>query len=206
MRYEQLQEIYAGEDYYWGTEPNGFARRTLGFLEEPEGLRAVDLGTGEGRDAVLFAKRGLRTLAGDISPNGLAKAERLARERSVEIETRQGDINTAFFCETFDLVYSIGVVHYIEPAQREERFEHFKECTAPGGLHALLTFVEHPDVPPAPDWGDSEYIYAPGGLRGYHAGWECLHACDFVFDDDSGGELHQHAVEEYIFRKPDSGG
>lgn len=202
MRYEKLQEIYAGEDYYWGTDPNDFARRTLGFLEEPEGWRAVDLGAGESRDAVLFAAHGLRTLAAHISPNGLEKAERLARDRGMQIETRQGDVNTLILDEPFDLVYSIGTVQYIEPERREERFEHFKECTAPGGLHALLTLAEHPDVPPAPDWGDNEYLYAPGELRGYHAGWECLHACDFVFDDDSGGEPHQHAVEEYIFRKP----
>jgi cyclopropane fatty-acyl-phospholipid synthase-like methyltransferase len=202
VRYEQLQEIYSGTDYYWGTEPNGFAERSLGFLDGREGLRAVDLGAGEGRDAVLFAERGLNTLAVDISPNGLEKAERLARERGVELETRQGDVNSLKLEGGFDLVYSIGTVQYIEPDNRAQRFEHFKEITEPGGIHALLTFVEHPDVAPAPDWGDNEYLYAPGELRGYYEGWECLHERGFVFDDDSGGELHQHAVEEYVFRKP----
>lgn len=202
MRYEQLQEIYCGEGYYWGTEPNGFAETALGFLGGREGLRTVDLGAGEGRDAVLFAERGLDTLAVDISPNGLAKAGRLARERGVEIETLQGDVNTLALGGTFDLVYSIGTVQYIEPANRAQRFEHFKDRTAPGGLHTLLTFVEHPEVPPAPDWGDNEYLYAPGELRGYYEGWGCLHARGFVFDDDSSGEPHRHAVEEYIFEKP----
>lgn len=204
MRYEQLQEIYAGENYYWGTEPNGFAGTALGFLDAPRGLRALDLGAGEGRDAVLFAERGLRTLAVDVSPNGLEKAERLARERGVRVETRQGDVNDLALDGTFDLVYSIGTVQYIESARRPERFEHLKEHTAPGGLHALLTFVEHPEVPPAPDWGDNEYMYGPGELRGYYVGWECLYARDFVFDDDSGGEPHRHAVEEYVFRQPGS--
>lgn len=202
MRYEQLQEIYGGEDYYWGTESNGFAETALGYLREPEGRRALDLGAGEGRDAVLFADRGLRTLAVDISPNGLEKAGRLAGERGVRIETRRGDVNDLVLDDTFDLVYSIGTVQYIEPARRPERFEHLREVTAPFGLHALLTFVEHPDVPPAPDWGENEYLYASGELRSYYAGWECLHARDFVFDDDSGGEPHQHAVEEYVFQKP----
>lgn len=202
MRYEQLQEIYAGQDYYWGTEPNGFAETALGFLGGQEGLRAVDIGAGEGRDAVLFAERGLETLAVDISPNGLEKAERLARERGVEVETLQGDVNTLALGETFDLVYCIGTVQYIEPANRAQRFERLREQTAPGGIHALLTFVEHPDVPPAPDWGDNEYLYAPDELRGYYEGWECLHARGFVFDDDSGGVPHRHAVEEYVFEKP----
>jgi len=202
MRYERLQEIYAGDDYYWGTEPNDFADRALGFLDRPEGLRALDLGAGEGRDAVFFAERGLDTLAVDVSPNGLQKAERLARERGVEVETRQGDVNTLRLGGSFDLIYSIGTVQYIEPENRPERFGHLKERTTPGGVHALLTFVDHPDVAPAPDWGENEYLYAPGELRLYYEGWECLHAGGLVFDDDSGGVPHQHAVEEYVFRKP----
>ncbi|WP_047866512.1 SAM-dependent methyltransferase [Rubrobacter aplysinae] len=207
MRYEQLQEVYAGPEYYWGTEPNGFAARALGFLEEVrEGLRAVDLGAGEGRDAVLFAEHGLETLAVDISPNGLQKAERLARERGVRIDTRQGDVNSLQLGGRFDLVYSIGTVQYIEPEKRSERFGYLKERTVPGGINALLTFVDHPDVAPAPDWGDNEYLYVPGELAGYYEGWECLHSRGFVFDDDSGGQAHQHAMEEYVFQKPETAG
>lgn len=122
MRYEQLQEIYAGSEYYWGTEPNGFAYRALGSLTGEQGLRAVDLGAGEGRDAIFFAGRGLDTLAIDISPNGLEKARRLSRDRGVEIETRQGDVNTLELEGQFDLIYSIGTVQYIEPDNRPERF------------------------------------------------------------------------------------
>jgi hypothetical protein len=62
--------------------------------------------------------------------------------------------------------------------------------------------VDHPQVASAPYWGDNEYLYAPGELRSYYEGWECLHARSFVFDDDSSGAPHQHAVEEYVFLRP----
>jgi cyclopropane fatty-acyl-phospholipid synthase-like methyltransferase len=107
---------------------------------------------------VLFAERGLETLAVDISPNGLEKAERLARGRGVELETRQGDVNSLEPRNGFDLIYSIGTVQYIEPEKRPERFEHLKERATQGGIHALLTFVEHPQVAFAPDWGGNEYL------------------------------------------------
>jgi tellurite methyltransferase len=68
-------------------------------------------------------------------------------------------------------------------------------------VHALLTFVDHPDVPLAPDWSENEFLYAPGELRGYYAGWRILHTRSFIFEDDSGGEPHEHAVEEYVFQK-----
>ena len=81
--YDKLQKMYAGKDYYWGKQPNNFARKVLEILDQDTGarrLRAVDLGAGEGRDAALFASRGLDTLAVDVVPNGLRKAVRLAAE------------------------------------------------------------------------------------------------------------------------------
>lgn len=93
MDRERLQRLYAGDEYYWGREPNAFAGRALGFLPRaPEGgrLRAIDIGCGEGRDAVLFAERGLDTLAVDVAPSGLEKAARLARERGVSLRVEWG--------------------------------------------------------------------------------------------------------------------
>ena len=91
--YDQLQQMYAGEDYYWGKKPNGFARKALEFLRggsEANKPRVVDLGAGEGRDAVFFTQNGFDTLAVDIAPNGLRKAVRLAGESGVEIRGRAG--------------------------------------------------------------------------------------------------------------------
>ena len=207
--YERLQQMYAGEEYYWGTEPNEFARRALELMpERPTGAapraapRAVDIGAGEGRDAIFFAKNGLDTLAVDPTSNGLEKTLRLAREEGVHVEAEKGDINTLRLAGTFDLVYSIGTIQYLKPENRNGQFHHLQSRTAPGGLHALFAFVDHPDVPPAPDWGDDEYPYGPGELLDYYRGWECLHSRSFVFDDDSGGTSHQHAAEEYVFEKP----
>lgn len=206
MNHEQLQRLYAGDEYYWGTQPNGFALRALAFVPVRGGLRAVDIGAGEGRDVVLFAERGFDALAVDVAANGLEKASRLARERGVGLRVREGDINDLRLEGPFDLVYSAGAIQYLRPENRAARFSHLRERTAPGGVHALLAFVDHPDVPPAPDWGDNEFFYAPGELRGYYQGWECPHARAFVFYDDSCGEPHRHAVEEYVFTKPGTAG
>lgn len=193
------QQLYAGDSFYWGTEPNDFARRTLQFMSSGD---AIDIGAGEGSDAVFFAERGFDVLAVDPAKNGLEKAARLSRERGVGVQVLESDINSLKLDRTFNLVYSAGTIQYLKPETREKQFHHFQEQTSPGGLHALLTFVDHPDIPPAHDWSENESLYAPGELRTYYEGWRCLHFRSFVFDDDSGGEPHQHAVEEYIFEKP----
>lgn len=196
------QTLYETAEFYWGKEPNDFARRTLASIPENKPLRAIDIGAGEGRDAVFFAENGFDVLATDTATNGLKKAIRLAREHGVEIEVLEGDVNSLELEGSFDLVYSAGTIQYLRPENRERQFAHFQKRTTSGGVHALLTFVDHPGIPLAPDWGENEFLYDPGELREYYAGWRCLHSRAFVFDDDSGGEPHKHAVEEYVFAKP----
>ncbi len=203
--YDHHQQVYSGEDYYWGTRPNEFARKTLEFLRRDSGgrkLRAVDLGAGEGRDAVFLASHGLEVIAVDISPNGLRKAIRLAAENGVEVRTEKGDINTFELVGEWNLIYSIGTIQYIEPQNRRSQLEHFQKHTSPGGINALFAFVDRPDVSPAPDWGKDEYLYAPGELVEHYEEWRCLYSRSFVFEDNSSGVPHQHAAEEYIFQKP----
>jgi SAM-dependent methyltransferase len=203
--YDRLQQMYSGDGYYWGTRPNEFALKALEFLRPGSGSssqRAVDVGGGEGRDAVLFARNGLDTLAVDIASNGLRKAVRLAEKNGVEISVEQKDINTLELLGEWDLIYSIGTIQYLEPRNRRLKFSHFQQHTSPGGLDALFAFTDHPDVPLAPDWGDDEHLYAPGELLKHYAEWQCLYSSSFIFEDDSAGVPHQHAAEEYVFQKP----
>lgn len=197
--------MYVGDDYYWGREPNEFARRIMRFLPRtPENrrLRSVDIGAGEGRDAVFFAGVGLNVLAVDVAPNGLKKAIRLAREMDVDLSVEQADINTLHLTRELDFIYSIGTLQYLLPENRSERLRHLQEHTTAGGIHALFVFVNAPGISPAPDWDEDEYLYAPGELPGYYEVWERLYSRGFLFDDDSDGIPHQHVAEEYVFRKP----
>ena len=202
MDHAELSDRYGREEYYWGTEPNDLAERAVARIADPEDATVADVGAGEGRDAVFFAERGADVYAVDPIPEGLEKAERLADERGVEIETLRGDVNDLELPEPVDCFYSIGTVQYLRPDEREAQFGHFREATRPGGVHAVFAFVDHPDVPTPPDWGDNEHFYEQGELRGYYDGWEVLNEESFVFDDDSDGEPHQHAAEVVVARKP----
>ena len=203
--YDHHQQAHSGEDYYWGKQPNGFARKALKFScldHKVSKLRAIDLGAGEGHDAIFFAQNGFDTLAVDVAPNGLKKAVRLAEESGVEVRVQQGDIDTFELVGGWDLIYSIGTIQYIEPQNRRSRLDHFQQHhTSPGGINALFAFTDHPEVSPAPDWGDDEHLCAPSELSKYYEEWHCLYSKSFIFEDDSDGTPHQHAAEEHIFQK-----
>ncbi|MFP3987897.1 class I SAM-dependent methyltransferase [Streptomyces sp. E11-3] len=73
-------ERYRGAELVWTAGPNRFVEEELAGL--PVG-RAVDLGAGEGRNALWLAERGWEVDAVDFSAVALDKAGRLAAERGV---------------------------------------------------------------------------------------------------------------------------
>lgn len=203
MRYEKREEVYGLDEYYWGTEPNKMAKKTTKMVPEADADHTViDIGAGEGRDAVFFAEQGWEVYATDVSPSGLAKAEQLAESRDVTLQTIEADANDVTLPGLVDVVYSAGAIQYIQPDNREQQFSHFKEQTSTDGIHALFAFVDHPDIPTPPDWTENEYFYQQGELADYYDEWEILQVDEVVFDDDSGSEPHQHAAEILFTRNP----
>lgn len=203
MDFEEREAVYGRTEYYWGTEPSRLAETTMAFVpDDPAGLRAVDVGAGEGRDAVFFAEAGYDVIAVDVSPAGLDKAERLADERGVEIRTIRADANEYEPDDFVDLVFSSGAVQYVRPENRPRQFERWRRATAPGGIHSIFAFVDHPEIPPAPDMTDDEHRFGRDELQGYYTDWETLRSEEVVFDDESGGVPHQHAARIHVARAP----
>ncbi len=80
---------YEGADYLWAIEPNRFvAEQVLPLVPG----RALDLGAGEGRNAVWLATRGWDATAVDFSAAGMAKAVRLAADHGVTVTTVVADV------------------------------------------------------------------------------------------------------------------
>jgi SAM-dependent methyltransferase len=82
-------ERYSGPDLVWGAGPNRFVTEEVTAL--PAG-RAIDLGTGEGRNAIWLAERRWQVTAVDFSAVGLARAARLAAGRGVSVDWVQADL------------------------------------------------------------------------------------------------------------------
>lgn len=203
MEPERREAVYGREAYYWGREPSSLAQRTAEHLGDgATGQRLIDLGAGEGRDAVFFAERGLDVFAVDVSPAGLEKAQRLAAERDVTISPIRADLN-AFACpEPMDVVFSSGTLQFIHPDVRDRQLTRFQAATRPGGLHAVFAFVDHPEIPPAPDSTDDQYPFDRDELQGYYTDWKTIHSEERIFEDDSGGVAHRHAARVHLARKP----
>ena len=130
MDREHWDERYRTEELIWKAEPNRF------LVEELDALvpgRALDVACGEGRNAVWLASKGWRVTGADFSRAGLAKAQRLATDRGVEVTWVEADVvEWRPATASFDLV----VVMYLHlPAeQRRRALAHAAAALAPGGV------------------------------------------------------------------------
>jgi len=99
---KRWDEKYRKSGFALGREANPFLRKHIGLLTKG---KALDIAAGEGRNAVFLAQHGFEVDAVDISPVGLRKAKRRAKERGVRIHTVLGDLD-AFEMEKgrYDLI------------------------------------------------------------------------------------------------------
>jgi len=194
-------ERYASPGYYWGKSPSQMCYRVLQLLPPDRPLKLLDIGCGEGRNAVFFARNGYHVTAFDTSGKGVEKARQLAAAAGVSIEARVASINEFRLTDSFDVLFSTGVLQYVPPELREELFANYREHTNPGGLHALSVFVKKPFIAKAPDGEKTAYKWVSGELLSFYADWRVEYCTEEVFDCMSSGVPHQHAVNRVIARK-----
>ncbi len=138
---EYWDELYRSTDAVWSGRPN----RVL--VQETAGLepgRALDVGAGEGADAVWLARQGWKVTAADVSQVALGRAAEHAAAAGVPagaIEWWRADLlETAPSAATYDLVSAF--FFHLEPGPRAKVLSRLADAVAPGGT--LLIVGHHP--------------------------------------------------------------
>ncbi|MCA1189566.1 methyltransferase domain-containing protein [Saccharopolyspora sp. 6T] len=124
-------EMYSGAEHYWSGEANTALVEQVADL--PPG-RVLDLGCGEGGDALWFAGRGWQVTAVDLSPVVLGRARARSAEAGLGggIDWREVDLAVDLPAGEFDLV-SAQFLHSWGELPRERVLRRAAEAVAPGG-------------------------------------------------------------------------
>ncbi len=125
-------EVYSGDDYYYGTSPNDFLVEHIGKLSG----RVLSLAEGEGRNAVFMAEQGLEAWAVDDSETGLAKARTLAASRNVSFDTEVVDLND-FVPPVGSIQGAISIFAHLPGAARRQLHQRVEQALQPGGIFLL---------------------------------------------------------------------
>lgn len=145
------EERYAAEDRFWSGRVNATVAAIVGGLEPGT---ALDVGSGEGGDAVWLAEQGWQTTGVDVSATAVRRAAELAGSRGVDVEFRTGD-GAASVAGEFDLVLA-SFLHSWEPDfPRIGMLREAAERVARGGR---LLIVSHAAPPP---WAREVPEHAP---------------------------------------------
>ncbi|MEV7613680.1 methyltransferase domain-containing protein [Streptomyces sp. NPDC089799] len=171
---EFWDSFYGERERIWSGRPNSVLVREAAEL--PPG-HALDLGCGEGADAVWLAGRGWRVTGTDISPVALERAAGHAAEAGLAelISFERHDLGESFPAGAFDLV-SACFLHSPGDMPRDRILRAAAAAVAPGGVLLVAghggaapgTENPHPDLHlPTP-----QEVLA--GLELPEDGWEVL--------------------------------
>jgi SAM-dependent methyltransferase len=129
---ERWETRFAAPEYWFGKAPNAFLKSHAHLLKR--GQTALAFADGEGRNGVFLAELGLDVLSIDFSPNALAKAKALARERAVTLRFERADIFAWNWPPAaFDIIVGI-FFQFAPPDLRRAVFADIRKALKPGGL------------------------------------------------------------------------
>lgn len=109
---------------------------TAGELAARHGnLRALDLGCGVGRHALLFARLGFDVSAVDLAEAGLAEVRKSAEAEGLTIDARTAPMTALPFADgEFDYVLSFNVLYHGAPDVVRTAIAEIRRVLRPGGI------------------------------------------------------------------------
>ncbi|KQQ05982.1 MULTISPECIES: class I SAM-dependent methyltransferase [unclassified Rathayibacter] len=138
---EHWEERY-GDSAIWSGRPNATLVDLVGDLPP---ARALDLGSGEGGDALWLASLGWSVTGLDLSETALARARAGADERGLAVDFRQADLSEEWPATgPFELV-TASFLHSMVEFPRVEVLRRAAGLVAAGGH---LAVVSHAAPPP----------------------------------------------------------
>ena len=192
-------ERYSTPDYAYGTEPNDFLASVAARI--PARTGCCRSATARGAMASSWPRSGTTVTSVDASTVGLAKAQRLAATRGVQITTVVADL-ADFVIAPDSWQGIVSIFCHLPPPLRQRVHEQAARGLAPGGLFVLESYSLRQLGRGTGGPSSAELLPTLDALRAELAGLELLHAIEIEREVHE-GEFHQglSAVVQIIARK-----
>jgi hypothetical protein len=127
---------YGEDGFAYGTDPNGFLVEVADQLTGP----VLCLASGEGRNVVWLAERGLQVHGVDVSAVGVEKTLRLAEARGVTVTAEVADLAT-WPLGSARWGSIVAVFAHLPPPVRVRVHEQLADALVPGGALAMEMYT-----------------------------------------------------------------
>jgi ubiquinone/menaquinone biosynthesis C-methylase UbiE len=137
---KRWNDTYAANKDFFGDRPSEFGLRAADWMKVAGAKDILELGCGQGRDTLLFLKRGFAVTALDYSSNCLEQVRKAAEGASLQtnLNTMQNDLRQGlpFPDASFDAVYShMLFTMRLTESELEAAFKEVLRVLRPGGLN-----------------------------------------------------------------------
>jgi len=214
---KNYDEIYRNQKLYWGTAPSDLVKK---FAELAPVGHALDLGMGEGRDALYLAKQGFDVTGIEAVPAGVEKCSQLAAKHRLPLRTVTGDAREFKIARNrYSLISAINLLQFLTKDEARALIESVAAGLKKGGLFLCETFSI--DDPHYQAHKKSSKEIAPGVFRtangriySLYAYGELFQICsrdtlrlrpihyaEYDYYDTSHGPGHWHGVVDLVAKK-----
>ncbi len=213
---EYFDGVYSEHERFWWREsgryeldPDAYPHSLLTQLtlrllaRRPHVGRALDLGAGEGTDAIRLARLGYEVDAVEISEIAAKKIQAFAQEVGAKVRVFAKDILDFRPDGLYDVVICNGVLHYVE--DKESVISLMQAVTCGGGINVVSLWSTYT---PVPDCHEIVPVYCDkedGVVTSSYRDW----ATELIYFERSKAETshsdmpaHQHSHLKLIATKP----
>lgn len=194
---------------FWESEYNNLERETFGkpsdeiydiACELKKGSQILDVGAGEGRNAIYLSEQGFNVDAFDISEKGIKKLNYLATKKGVYINSFICDVSNFIFCKQYDLIIAHGILQFIDNSIRNKFIEQMKNFTKVGGYNIISVFTNTTEIPE--DLKDLMIgVFKDGEIKTYYTKWDVEYKSYSFNDEHENGIKHTHTANKIIAQK-----
>lgn len=195
-------EKYRADEYYWGKQPSSMCYKVLQLLTPERSPKLLDVGCGEGRNTIFFARNGYQVTAFDLSIEGVKKTREWADRLNLSVEVFQADLIQFRLQDHYDILFSTGTLQYIPKELRKDIISNYKDFSHPGAIHVFTVPVYKPFISRDPDDDDMEHDWLTGEIFTHYHDWKIEFCAEEILDYLSGGIPRQFAVNRIIAMKP----
>lgn len=143
-------------------------------LEAMESLspgKALDLGCGQGRNALFLAQHGFEVTAVDQNELPLEILQSIVEQEDLEMTVGLYDINSANLKQSYDLIVSTVVLMFLQADRIPAIIRNMQDQTNPGGYNLIVCAMDTEDYPCQVPFS---FTFKEGELADYYKDWELI--------------------------------
>ncbi|MDD5340832.1 MAG: signal peptidase II [Patescibacteria group bacterium] len=190
----KINSAYRLNKCLWGNVPNEYVVKIPGYIKKG---RVLDVGCGEGRNAIFLAEEGFEVTGIDISEEAIVRLQNSAHERNLQIKTFTVDANNFEFNENYDVIISTAVLHLIKREDLSKLILKIQSHTAINGINLISVFTTK-------DYAFKKnrqlHFFEPEELKNFYKGWRILEYKNYI-KQDYHGKPHKHDIIILVAQK-----